>query len=907
MAGNHKFVFSETADLTTNLDAFCAYVFSIHPRFAHALAGTLPNLRRDEYDINSVWDVLCDAVMELPEGGTEPSTAPTTGAAQSQSTTVTGWLLEGVEVQGFRGINNQDTPLQLKFHTDKINSISAVNGVGKSSIYDAIRFAIRGRLDWLESLPSSERVGDYYLNKFSNTGIATIVLHLAPEPAGPKCSVTVTRDAIGNRTVSCTGPFDANTVLRSIDREFVLLDGPTFQDFITKTPKDRGRAFSGLLGLAAYNDLRQELARLANTRSFNNHFDVDGIAKTLRASTTSANEARDNVRKDFLVLTGSELGPETPVEAQESCRMAMAQIALLAPHCADKSFQSIDIDACVAAIQAAEGGPKRERLAECIREINRLQSLIGSVPTTDQMAELRVRIRARDTALASTSGDLMLSLLEAASNLLAENDGITPTACPLCDNPVSNDLTAHVQEKLEKFEALTNAKQNLANAWSTPTWTQLKALEKIVEDDATKHLCHSLDDRAKAALLTTADVDALVDWQFEVSERANAKVAALVAEQVLIEQELPPSLVEVTKKAEAGRRLQDNWKKLEMAEGAWNAAKARETVVARLKELLDHASGVFASAEGEISRARLAGVEPVFRSYFDSMSFFNVVPTVVKPSNSEDLQLQLREFFGLPNLSPRALLSESFRNAFAVSLYLAAATLYGGLPKFIILDDVTSSFDAGHQFFLVELLRKTFARPANATGPQVILLSHDTMLEKLFNKHSNAGTWWHQRLEGTPQIAVHPQAGAVNKVRDQTISMLQAGQVTSAQEGVRQYLEYRLNDLISRLRIPVPIDVAFNDNKQLASEYLSAIEAAVKLHNAANSLVLDASQVTALNVSMATIVGNFLSHWGTGQTVTFTAASLLGVMQSIDAYCDCFTFIPPGGQKAFYKSLQQRQ
>jgi hypothetical protein len=177
------------------------------------------------------------------------------------------------------------------------------------------------------------------------------------------------------------------------------------------------------------------------------------------------------------------------------------------------------------------------------------------------------------------------------------------------------------------------------------------------------------------------------------------------------------------------------------------------------------------------------------------------------------------------------------------------------LPKFIVLDDVTSSFDAGHQNFLAELLRTTFARPANVDGPQVILLSHDTMLEKLFNKHSNTGTWWHQRLEGVPQIAVLPQAGAVNKVRDQTISMLQASQVDFAKEGVRQYLEYRLSDLISRLRIPVPFDVAFNDNKQLASEFLQAIEAAVKLHQAANSLVLDATQVAGLNASMATIVG----------------------------------------------------
>jgi hypothetical protein len=253
-------------------------------------------------------------------------------------------------------------------------------------------------------------------------------------------------------------------------------------------------------------------------------------------------------------------------------------------------------------------------------------------------------------------------------------------------------------------------------------------------------------------------------------------------------------------------------------------------------------------------------------------------------------------------------LSESFRNAFAISLYLAAASLYGGLPKFVLLDDVTSSFDAGHQNFLVELIRTTFARPGNATGPQVILLSHDTMLEKLFNKHTSSGTWWHQRLEGSPQIAVLPQAGAVNKVRDRTISMLQAGQTDSAKEGVRQYLEYRLSDLISRLRIPVPVDIAFNDDKQLSNEFLKAIDASVKLHKAANCLMLDAAQEAGLNTNMVTIVGNFLSHWGTGQVAAYSAPSLLGVMQAIDDYCDCFTFEPtPGAARAYYKTLAQRQ
>jgi hypothetical protein len=454
---------------------------------------------------------------------------------------------------------------------------------------------------------------------------------------------------------------------------------------------------------------------------------------------------------------------------------------------------------------------------------------------------------------------------------------------------------------------LEQAGTAIAKEWGEAGWSDLTGLESKLEEGADNRLIAKLRSRAEKGELASKDAERLAEWLKMLRSRADQREQSLAAEQATLENELPPSSVEVTRKVEAARRLQANWRKLAEAEKAAGLELARETLVTRVKRFLDTASDCFGTAEGALSKARLTAVEPVFRLYFDKLSFFGVVPTVTKRANSEDLQIALADFHGLPNLSPQALLSESFRNAFAISLYLAAASLYGGLPKFIVLDDVTSSFDAGHQNFLVELLRTTFARPANAAGLQVILLSHDTMLEKLFNKHSNTGTWWHQRLEGVPQLAVLPQAGAVNKVRDQTISMLQAGQVDLAKEGVRQYLEYRLSDLISRLRIPVPVDVAFNDNKQLAHEFLQAIETAVKLHQAANSLVLDAAQVAGLNANMATIVGNFLSHWGTGQTLSFSGPSLLGVMQSIDKYCECFTFEPsPGAPRQFYKSLHQR-
>ena len=57
---------------------------------------------------------------------------------------MSGWLLQSVEIEGLRGINNEGAPLLLRLKPDCVTSISAQNGVGKSSIFDAITFAIRG-------------------------------------------------------------------------------------------------------------------------------------------------------------------------------------------------------------------------------------------------------------------------------------------------------------------------------------------------------------------------------------------------------------------------------------------------------------------------------------------------------------------------------------------------------------------------------------------------------------------------------------------------------------------------------------------------------------------------------------------------------------------------------------------
>lgn len=60
------------------------------------------------------------------------------------------YFLAQMAVEGFRGINNSGDPLTLKFKPDCMNSVYANNGVGKTSLFEALQFVIHGEgIQWM--------------------------------------------------------------------------------------------------------------------------------------------------------------------------------------------------------------------------------------------------------------------------------------------------------------------------------------------------------------------------------------------------------------------------------------------------------------------------------------------------------------------------------------------------------------------------------------------------------------------------------------------------------------------------------------------------------------------------------------------------------------------------------------
>ncbi|WP_442753289.1 hypothetical protein ACNHKD_09740 [Methylocystis sp. JAN1] len=438
--------------------------------------------------------------------------------------------------------------------------------MGKSSVYDAVRYVICGAVPWLEDLPASERGADYYLNKFNTSGTATITLKLISEPGAQQVAITVKRDAQGNRTVSSVPPVDAEGILQSLNREFVLLDGHAFQGFISAKPLDRGRTFSGLLGLTQYSAMRQSLAAIANTRAFNNHFAVAEHAQLRGREEKAAADARAAFAADYAVLAGQPLATQSIADAQAKCHHALEQIGPLKPLCENKVFQDIDLNACIEAVKAAEGGPKRDRLSECIRERADLKKLNVEAPKPERAAALVGLATTRDQALAETAGDVMLTLFQAGQKALGLPEWSDATLCPLCGHKGSHDLKAHIASKLSQFDTLEQAGTAIAKEWGEAGWSDLDGLELKLEQTAGNRLIAKHRQRAEKGELASQDAETLLEWLKALRSRADQREQSLAAEQAALEKELPPSSVEVTRKVEAARRLQANWRKLAEAE-----------------------------------------------------------------------------------------------------------------------------------------------------------------------------------------------------------------------------------------------------------------------------------------------------------------------------------------------------
>lgn len=313
------------------------------------------------------------------------------------------YFLRRLKVEGFRGVNNQGNPLDIRFKPDAVNSVFAINGIGKSSIFESLYYTIHGTIPKLDGLKAHERPQDYYCNRFHSGNKALIEVELEPDDGGAVVSIKVERDAAGTRTVSSpSGHTDPEGFLETLNEAFALLDYNTFSRFIEESPLERGRTFSALLGLSEYSDCRQALQAVSDTRTTNSDLDIKVLSTQITGTKRAAQQALAALRSNFEKVTGKPLEDVDRLDQYATeVVQALGNVELLKEYFDGKPLDDIDFDAIKEAIKTAEGGEKRKELETAIIVITALETLgiHDAAAIREGQKEVKALIAERDELL----------------------------------------------------------------------------------------------------------------------------------------------------------------------------------------------------------------------------------------------------------------------------------------------------------------------------------------------------------------------------------------------------------------------------------------------------------------------------------------------------------------------------
>lgn len=244
---------------------------------------------------------------------------------------------------------------------------------------------------------------------------------------------------------------------------------------------------------------------------------------------------------------------------------------------------------------------------------------------------------------------------------------------------------------------------------------------------------------SRRAQISTTDLESGKAQLVGLENKRAESIKGACDEITKLQATLPPSLVQVTRTLGLAKNFRDAMREYERNLPFLEAMQAKLAKLNRWKTFITTAAQTFATAETALSNVRITDIRASCQDLFGRLvrGGPDVQPTLSRAQNSENVDLKLADFFGLHDQNARALLSESYRNAVAASIFLSAATRHSGVPRFMVLDDVTSSFDAGHQFSLMDTIRGNLRHGAVGGVPdglQFIILSHDTSLEKYFDR-----------------------------------------------------------------------------------------------------------------------------------------------------------------------------
>lgn len=251
---------------------------------------------------------------------------------------------------------------------------------------------------------------------------------------------------------------------------------------------------------------------------------------------------------------------------------------------------------------------------------------------------------------------------------------------------------------------------------------------------------------------------------------------------------------------------------------------------------------------------------------------------LTKMESEEELKgltIQLK-FFDSDVSSPLKYLSESQLNCLGISFFLTSVKAFNKSNKFIILDDIISSFDTAHRIRFAQLLIEKF------NDYQIILLTHE---KDWFDYVSNAvkgKNWIIARIQWNNEKGTYIEESCddlVNRIENK----ISQKKEESLGNDIRKYLEHILKNIAHKLEVKV--NFLFNDRNENRMSLELLTELLHKLKKQPSSTLKDSIVIDRLLRSL--FLGNKDSHDSSFTSSFEDFCAFWEDVKELDKICEC--------------------
>jgi DNA repair exonuclease SbcCD ATPase subunit len=817
------------------------------------------------------------------------------------------YYIKAISIEGFRGINNQGNPLIIDFQSDGVTSLFGENGKGKSSIFEAIIFSILGRIVRFDSYHGDIKDKKTIKNLFHSGNGNIKITFFGSDNSQVEIDINI--DSKGNRIFNSCSVVNPEEFLESLSSDLNFLDYNSFEKIMLQSSEDTGKLFSNLVGFGNFIHIKEKFDKISRTQNINSDFGKSMKENNIRENSTKTSDIKSEVIKKI-----NEIGITTTTYDKfflvtEIKKFLKKQYSLTA-----KKIESIDFDKLVQVKIGSKYEENVEKLnlqQESLYKLLQLQTEIKKL-TSKQISSLKSKLDKAYSHIA-TEKDLVLGKMYddaiLSYNIIEKFDKNT---CILCESEElgdsKNTFYDQINLKVKNYKRFKDNYTSFSNAYLQHL-TSFKVLDfenrLLPENERFFSQTQKKNDYLDRNFFETNPIqNILTDYRSKLSAEIN-NIRTSIKD---LKSQIPPKVSELIEKNNIYKFVALSILEIDklLSENVFNGKYLAELEnwIRFINDIKEDYENSYNILMDEIALMIDSDTKLFFK---EIMGNVEITPKLKKENKGQKVTILLEKFYSDTNENKAAtLLSESYRNALSLSIYFAAALKSKNSGNFMILDDITSSFDSGHQIFLLDLIKtKIGLSSANKKGKQIILLTHDGTLKKVLNQNGSQRNWTNYNLNSNKDIV------SLKPFMSEDLKLIINEKIASGNyigSDFRMYYEFVLLEIIEKLNLEIPFSLINNNDEKMVAKLSTAIFEIIELKKIARKVEKISALPNKADFKLSTQnLSNNLSHWAGSSTISLTTSVLNRIVDDIDNFkrifqynCTCTT---RNAGWVYYKSL----